>query len=487
LRADSAALDEASEQRVVAFCSACHVMPRAESFARDAWHHEVLQGYTFYARSGRNDLDPPAPEVAVRYFRSRAPEQVALPAILEQPHALSMESYVVEAIPRLDLPIPPAVAHLRYAPRPSDGAPRILAADMRLGQVLSLELVENRWRPAVIAQLNNPCHVEPCDLDGDGREDLLVADLGSFDPDDHDRGRVVWLRSDANQAWLAEDLLTGIGRVADVRAADFDGDGRQDVLVAEFGWHETGGLWWLQQIRDRAGAIRFEARKISSLPGAIHVPVHDFDGDGRPDFVALISQQYERVDLFLNRGEAGWQTSTLWSAPDPAFGVSGISLHDLDQDGDLDILCTNGDTFDSMSLKPSHGIQWLENQGDLHFAYHRLFDLPGAYCARAGDMDGDGDMDIVASAWLPRQTTGDVNVQHLPSLVWWEQLGPADYRMHVLEMGVLYHAALELADVDQDGDLDVALGGHLANLGQWPYWGRVWRRITPAAPRTDPP
>ena len=69
---------------------------------------------------------------------------------------------------------------------------------------------------------------------------------------------------------------------------------------------------------------------------------------------------------------------------------------DMDQDGALDILFTNGDTFDDQYVKPSHGVQWLKNLGDQQYAYHRLTDLPGAHAARAGDFDLDGDLDLVA-------------------------------------------------------------------------------------------
>ena len=78
------AWEEDSAKRVVAFCSACHVMPLAESFPRDAWHHEVMRGYEFYAKSGRKDLDPPPPKDAIAYFRGHASEQLDLRAMLEE-------------------------------------------------------------------------------------------------------------------------------------------------------------------------------------------------------------------------------------------------------------------------------------------------------------------------------------------------------------------------------------------------------------------
>ena len=66
--ASSVAVDEDVALRIEAFCSDCHGMPRAENYPRDAWHHEVQRGYEFYARSGRNDLDPPPMHLAVTHF-----------------------------------------------------------------------------------------------------------------------------------------------------------------------------------------------------------------------------------------------------------------------------------------------------------------------------------------------------------------------------------------------------------------------------------
>ena len=46
-----------------------------------------------------------------------------------------------------------------------------------------------------IAKVPNPAHAAMVDLDRDGRRDLLIADVGFFLPEDHEKGAVVWLRA----------------------------------------------------------------------------------------------------------------------------------------------------------------------------------------------------------------------------------------------------------------------------------------------------
>ena len=473
--AKTTVVDPATEARIVAFCRACHAMPLASSFPRDAWHHEVMQGYTFYAQSGRHDLDPPPPHLAVAYFRSRAPESLELPrpADADQPMRVTFRP---EPIPRpADQQVPPAISHLSWNPLATDAQPELLTLDMRRGELTAHTLQSGKLRSRVLTRLRYPCHIEPCDLDGDGRSEFVVADLGSFDPSDHDRGRVLWLRPESSPMKLVE-LMSGVGRIADVRPLDANADGMQDLIVAEFGWHTTGGIWLLKQqpTTDGSSGLTFIRERLSELPGTIHVPVHDFDGDGKPDVLALVSQEHERLELFLNRHPHPWEKRTIWAAPDPAFGCSGIQLADIDADGDKDVLLTNGDSFDSMYLKPSHGVRWLENQGDLKFAEHSIGDLPGAYAARSGDLDGDGDLDVLACVWLPRQSPNDLDRSDLATIVCFEQTAPGKFSRHTLQRGAPYFAAIEVADFDSDGDLDFAVGCNLANIQQSPHAGIVW-------------
>jgi hypothetical protein len=314
-----------------------------------------------------------------------------------------------------------------------------------------------------------PCHIVRTDLDGNGQPDYVVADLGSYLPADHDRGRVLWLRqSPPDGAAALEEaaldevvLLDGVGRVADVQPADFDGDGDLDLIVAVFGWHTTGGIILLRQRDRRDDQLHFEPEVLDERPGAIHVPVADLNGDGRLDFVALISQEHESVEAFVNDSSGKFTRQVLFRAPDPAFGSSGIDLVDLNGDGRLDVLLTNGDTFDSPFLKPSHGVRWIENEGG-SWREHLLASLPGVHSARAGDLDLDGDLDVAASCFVdPAALANQPELTRLASLVWLEQ-HEGQFVRHEIAAGQCDFAAMELADVNGDGALDI-VAGHFGN------------------------
>lgn len=85
---------------------------------------------------------------------------------------------------------------------------------------------------------------------------------------------------------------------------------------------------------------------------------------------------------------------------DPAFGYSGLTVVDIDADGDLDILTSNGDTMDAGYPTPDHGVRWWENTGVYPFEPHRIATMPGCYSAKPADLDGDGDLDIAAVSFL---------------------------------------------------------------------------------------
>ena len=155
------------------------------------------------------------------------------------------------------------------------------------------------------------------------------------------------------------------------------------------------------------------------------------------DFVTVLAQEHETVLAYINKGtgDFSFEQKVIYAAPHPNWGSSGIQLVDLDKDGDLDVLLTHGDTFDDGIVKPYHGIQWLENTGSYPFVEHTLAaDARRPPGAMPADLDGDGDLDIVACALLAGGS--DVDEKTLPALVWLEQTKPGAFVRHTIEMGI---------------------------------------------------
>ena len=162
--------------------------------------------------------------------------------------------------------------------------------------------------------------------------------------------------------------------------------------------------------------------------------------------MALVSQEYESLEAFINQADAGFHLQTLWAGPDLTFGSSGIELVDLDQDGDMDVLYTNGDAFDNSYAKPSHGVQWLENLGGLEFAYHRLTDMPGV--TAHWPATSIWTEISTSSRWrcFLRQVMPREAAQRPPaSILCLEQTSPGVFARHTLEAGSPYYATIELA------------------------------------------
>ncbi len=446
-------------ENIQQFCSACHVLPPADIFPRSAWGYEVDQAYGF-ARDAVLPFRRPPIESVVKYFEDRAPLELP-PARFEQaagPPPVSFERTGFRAPPHRE---PPAISHVNLVRLFDKERLDILACDMRRGRVMALSPYVEAPAWKILAEVSHPAHAEVVDLDKDGVPDILVANLGSFLPTDSLRGSVVWLRGKRDGTFAPFTLSDRIGRVADVQAADFDGDGKLDLIVAAFGWNNVGSTYLLRNKTTDWSQPVFEREEVDARHGAIHVPVCDLNKDGKPDFVTVISQQHETVVAFLNDGTGHFQPHTLFTGPHPGYGSSGIQLVDLDGDGDLDVLYTNGDVLDKpYLLKPYHSVQWLENKGDLTFVHHPLTPLYGVHRAVAADVDGDGLLDILAVSFLP--------AEHFPqrtdldAVILLRQEAPGRFVRCSLEKGACDYVACAAGDVFHTGRVDLVIGNFLS-------------------------
>lgn len=471
---------EADSQQVHTFCGTCHAYPPPETFPRDHWAEEVRRAYDFY-RDGGYHVEAPDVERVIAYYQKRAPLTLP-PSCKSAPAATPLPVKLQPA--GWSPPSRPPVAgvtnvHLAHLSRPD--RLDMLVCHFKPGRVWCVKPYDDPPSWHLLAEIQAPCHVEVVDLDKDGRPDLLVADLGSFYPTDDRTGRVIWLRNEGGGRFKPITLLEGVGRVADVQAADLNGDGKLDLVVAVFGWRH-GAVMYLENRTTDWAKPTFHPTVLDPRPGAIHVPVGDINGDGHPDIVALLAQEHEAVIAFLGDGKGGFTRQTLFQAPHPAYGSSGIQLVDLDGDGDLDVLYTNGDDLDPPSLlKPYHGIQWLENRGTFPFVHHSIEPQYGVMRAVAADIDGDGMLDIVAASFLPPENFRAAHHERPEALQILRQTAPGRFERferHVVETGACSHLTCAVGDVFGDGRNHVVTGNFfISPLSAQGDLLTVWRNV----------
>jgi len=253
---------------------------------------------------------------------------------------------------------------------------------------------------------------------------------------------------------------------------DLNGDGKLDLVLAQFGY-DQGEVSWLERI----GPWEFRRHVLLELSGAINVCVADFKGNGRLDVIALLSQQWEEIYYFDNDGHGNFTKRRIWGSTNEDYGSSGISVCDLNKDGRPDILYSNGDGFGPSATpapRPWHGLQWLENLGDGKFQYHRIGALPGAYSPVGVDLDGDGAMDVVAVAAFADWNNSKRNVV---TLMWYRNDGHMNFKPQALARNPRDQITLAVGDFDGNGKPVLATGGFYiyppyVQMGRLTLWRR---------------
>jgi hypothetical protein len=360
---------------------------------------------------------------------------------------------------------PPFISNVQAVDLDGDGLLDIIVCDCKSNSVNWIrQFPAGVYTETVLADsLNAPAHVQIIDFDKDGDKDILVAVLGVIFPSNDKIGSVVILENDGTNHFIKHVVVDKVARVSDVRAGDLDGDGDLDLAVAQFGY-DDGETRWIENL----GNWKFKSHILQNLSGPINVEIVDIDKDGDLDIISLVSQEWEEIYGFINDGKGNFTSKLIYGSNNEDFGSSGIYICDLDKDGDDDILYTNGDAFDYIPPvgKPWHGIQWLENKGNLKFEFHRICNFIGAYDARPVDIDHDGDLDIFCVSAF--------NLWDKPesqSFIWLENIGNMQFVLHDIASSPTHILTLEPGDFNNDGLMDFVTG----DMHAYPPYDRMAR------------
>jgi hypothetical protein len=168
-----------------------------------------------------------------------------------------------------------------------------------------------------------------------------------------------------------------------------------------------------------------------------------------------------QIVWFANSGKPATEAWTKTIIDDKTNGPIHGHPTDIDGDGDLDVLMAFGL---ATSSPDSHQVAWYENVGKpglgSEWKKHLIAGgLSHGFEAVAGDLDGDGDQDVVATGW---SSSGQ--------LVWFENTGDPklDWKRHSIKQNWSNAVTVILADLDKDGRLDiVACAERGANEIRW--------------------
>lgn len=311
------------------------------------------------------------------------------------------------------------------------------------------------------------------DIDGDGHLDVAIVK--------NNVGDLLWFQNSGSpgdgKLWKRHVITRGtLPGVYDVTLGDFDGDGDLDCAVSSyargnlFAWYENHGRpdgnepWTMHVIEKDIGGTRT-------------IEAVDINRDGRPDLLGT-GRAAHLVLWYENTGQSGaarWRKRII---DDQSLLPTHGHAVDMDGDDDLDVVTALG-MHSTPDMQETNQVAWYENVGEpgkgAKWKKHVVGDLFYGFEAVAGDLDGDGDLDIAATAWGAGSG----------KLVWFENTakdGEAGWKSHLLKDKWENANSVIVMDLDGDGRLDIAATAErTVNEFRW------WKNLGPAGPEDANP
>ncbi|MFP2995136.1 VCBS repeat-containing protein [Spongiivirga sp. MCCC 1A20706] len=283
-------------------------------------------------------------------------------------------------------------------------------------------------------------------VDYDEKDSIAyVTEVGKLDPSEIASGAIVKKKGPSETR-----LKNTLHRPVHNTVYDFDGNGKDELVVCEFG-NLVGELSIL--IENEQGA--YDKKTLLAQPGAIRTLVEDMDNNGLADIIAITSQGDESMTILYQEKPLEFRAEKVIRFS-PIYGSSWFELVDYNKDGFKDIITVNGDNADKSYVhKPYHGMRIHINDGNNNFEETYFYSLNGATRLLARDFDQDGDIDFALISTFP-----DYDKKPELSFVYLENEEASNYQFKsytIKEHALGRWFLMDAGDVDRDGDLDIVL------------------------------
>ncbi len=385
------------------------------------------------------------------------------------------------ALPRREKPIRIGIKHFKYRETSFSHRPALTTMVKILPDKRGIVYSDGKGgrniltflTPALRENYSIPLNSTPIQFYEKANEQYLTTIGNGVFPTDVSNGTMQRLVKNGSSFKMGDVAIPNLRRPVSMAYGDLNKDGYDDVVACEFG-NETGQLAWYKN-NGRGG---YDKRILREKPGAIKAIIKDTNNDGLPDIYVLMAQGDEGIFLYENQGGGTFREKKLLSFM-PLNGSQYIELADFNKDGFDDIVYVCGDNADkSPILKNYHGIYIFLNDGKSNFEQSYFYQLNGAYKAMVRDFDLDGKLDIAAISFFP-----DYLRYPEESFIYLKNKGNLkfdDYSFPEASKG--RWAVMDAGDMDGDGDTDLVLGSfvYLIPQGDTTGLGKKWLSTGPS-------